>query len=153
MTIIRIPCIVLNVVNSVWIGLNLCSLLFRRVKQRKRRCSKKNKRIRRSDEEKLKGIEEVVGDTEEKRRRKKDEETKGRDPEYKSLQGLTVSLLPSENWLILKMWKKKKKHFKPNVLHPEFKYHKFEWNRFSSALLSSLSLINRYRLLRIIDYR
>lgn len=47
--------------------------------------------------------------------------------------------------------KKKKKHFKPNVLHPEFKYHKFEWNRFSSALLSSLSLINKYRLLRIMN--
>lgn len=109
MTIIRIPYIVLNVVNSVWIGLNLCSLLFRRVKQRKRRCSKKNKRIGRSDEEKLKRIEEVVGDTEEKRRRKKDEETRGRDPEYVSARphGFTVAfreLIDSQNV------KKKKKN-------------------------------------------
>lgn len=48
------------------------------------------------DEEKHGGIE-VAGDTEEKRRREKDEETRGRDPEYKSLQGLAVSPLPSEN--------------------------------------------------------
>lgn len=67
------------------------------IKKEKEAHQEKQMNREESDEEKYEGIEEVAGDTEEKRRREKDEETRGRGPEYKSLQGLAVSPLPSQN--------------------------------------------------------
>lgn len=91
------------------------SLRSKRVKQRERDggAARKTNEQEEKDEEKHEGIEEVAGDTEEKRRREKDEETRGRDPEYKPLQSLAVSPLRSGNRSTLETRtnEKKKKTF------------------------------------------